>query len=122
MKWELTLIEHTAGANWHAVSYTDTPAEALALKARYEQLPEVARVVEVASLVPADQEQKIRLLADIRQRLRHLPRRGQVIEHARPQCADLIERLDQPGRAIAAVGRLRSQCQGRTLDPAGRPA
>jgi len=38
VKWEMTLIEHTAGATWHALSYTDTPEEALALKARYEQL------------------------------------------------------------------------------------
>ena len=52
VKWEMTLIEHTAGASWHALSYTDTPEEALALKARYEKLPEVSRVVEVASLVP----------------------------------------------------------------------
>jgi hopanoid biosynthesis associated RND transporter like protein HpnN len=93
VKWELTLIEHTAGANWHAVSYTATPEEALALKARYEKLPEVARVVEVASLVPVDQDTKIKMIADIRQRLAHLPERGKVIEHARPRNADLLERL-----------------------------
>ncbi len=34
VKWEMTLIEHTAGASWHALSYTSTPEEALALKAR----------------------------------------------------------------------------------------
>jgi hopanoid biosynthesis associated RND transporter like protein HpnN len=93
VKWELTLIEHTAGANWHAVSYTATPEEALRLKARYEALPEVARVVEVASLVPADQGTKVRLLADIRQRLAHLPERGKVIPHARPDSQDLRARL-----------------------------
>ncbi len=93
VKWELTLIEHTAGANWHAVSYTATPQEALALKARYEKLPEVARVVEVASLVPADQDTKIKLVADIRQRLAHLPQRGKVIEHGRPKSEDLLDRL-----------------------------
>src|SRR5262249_4770116 len=49
VKWELKLIERTAGASWHALSYTASQAEALALKARYEQLPEVSRVVEVAS-------------------------------------------------------------------------
>ena len=57
VQWELTLIEHTAGASWHALSYTDTPEEALALKARYEKLPEVSRVVEVAALVPATRTQ-----------------------------------------------------------------
>src|SRR5262249_26979930 len=24
VKWEMTLIDHTAGASWHALSYTDT--------------------------------------------------------------------------------------------------
>ena len=76
VKWELRLIEKTAGASWHALSYTSTPEEALALKARYEKLPEVSRVVEVASLVPADQGRKLEQLRDIQERLRHLPRRG----------------------------------------------
>ncbi len=93
VKWELTLIEHTAGANWHAVSYTATPAEALALKARYEKLPEVARVVEVASLVPPEQDTKIVLLTDIQQRLVNLPKRGEIIPHLRPNRRDLLGRL-----------------------------
>jgi hopanoid biosynthesis associated RND transporter like protein HpnN len=84
VKWELTLIDHTAGASWHALSYTASPEEALALKARYEQLPEVSRVVEVASLVPRDQPAKLDLLQDIQYRLRRLPKRGEPIPHARP--------------------------------------
>src|SRR5262249_54877704 len=64
VEWELTLIEHTAGASWHALSTTSTPEEALALKARFEQQPGVARVVEVASLVPREQELKLVLLKD----------------------------------------------------------
>jgi hypothetical protein len=76
VKWELRLVEKTAGASWHALSSTSTPEEALALKKRYEQLPGVSRVVEVASLVPADQDRKLEQLRDIRQRLRHLPERG----------------------------------------------
>ncbi|MBL8795986.1 MAG: MMPL family transporter [Planctomycetia bacterium] len=82
--WELKLIEHTAGASWHALSCTASPEEALALKARFEQLPEVSRVVEVASLVPRDQPHKIEMLRDIQQRLKHLPPRGVPIPHARP--------------------------------------
>jgi hopanoid biosynthesis associated RND transporter like protein HpnN len=76
VKWELRLIEKTAGASWHALSYTSTPEEALALKKRYEQLPGVSRVVEVASLIPADQDRKLEQLRDIQQRLRHLPERS----------------------------------------------
>ncbi len=94
VKWELTLIEHTAGANWHAVSYTATPQEALALKARYEKLPEVARVVEAATLIPRDQDTKIEMLADIQRRLSNLPKRGTVITHLRPGCHDLLTSLD----------------------------
>jgi uncharacterized protein len=94
VKWELTLIEHTAGANWHAVSYTDTPQQALALKARYEKLPEVARVVEAASLVPQDQDTKIPLLADIQRRLSDLPKRGEVIRHLPPNSQSLLTCLN----------------------------
>ena len=93
VKWELTLIEHTAGASWHALSYKGTPEEALALKLRYEKLPEVSRVVEVASLVPPDQEQKLPLLRDIQERLRSLPEEGASIPHARPQRHELRTEL-----------------------------
>src|SRR5207245_2328781 len=84
VKWELTLIEHTAGASWHALSITASPAEALALKGRYEHLPEVSRVVEAASLVPGDQSDKLDMLRDIRHRLRSLPPPVALIRHLRP--------------------------------------
>jgi hopanoid biosynthesis associated RND transporter like protein HpnN len=84
VKWEMTLIEHTAGASWHALSFRDSPQEALALKERYEKLPGVSRVVEVATLVPAQQEHKMPLLADIGKRLRSLPKRGTLLPHLRP--------------------------------------
>ena len=84
VKWELTLIEHTAGASWHALSSTASPEEALALRARYEKLPEVSRVVEVASLVPGEQEKKLEQLRDIQSRLQNLPDKGGTIRHARP--------------------------------------
>jgi hopanoid biosynthesis associated RND transporter like protein HpnN len=103
VKWEMTLIEHTAGASWHAVSYTDTPEEALALKAQYEALPEVSRVVEVASLLPADQEAKLPLLKEIHERLRSLPERGLPIPHVRPASSQLLEIMD---RLAALLGPL----------------
>jgi hopanoid biosynthesis associated RND transporter like protein HpnN len=95
VRWEQTLIEHTAGANWHALSYTRTPEQALALRARYEQLPEVSRVVEVASLVPRDQEQKLVQLRDIQTRLHYLPPRGTGVEHATPDIGALQQDLAQ---------------------------
>jgi hopanoid biosynthesis associated RND transporter like protein HpnN len=94
VKWELTLIDHTAGASWHALSYTDTPQDALALKTRYEQLPGVLRVVEVASLVPQDQEAKCVQLRDIQHRLKYLPERGTAIPHSLPSIRHLKAELD----------------------------
>jgi uncharacterized protein len=93
VRWELTLIDHTAGATWHALSYTSSPEEALALKARYEKLPEVGRVVEAASLVPRDQDQKLPLLRDIQSRLRNLPDTTGRIPHARPDRRDVRSEL-----------------------------
>lgn len=89
VKWEMKLIECTAGASWHALSYTADAKEALALKARYEQLPEVERVVEIASLVPEGQETKIERLRDVGQRLRKLPPLGEPIAHALPNPAEV---------------------------------
>lgn len=89
VQWEQKLIAHTAGASWHALSYTTTPEEALALKERFEKLPDVSRVVEVAALVPRDQERKLEQLRDICARLRHLPPRGAMLPHAPPTPGDV---------------------------------
>jgi hopanoid biosynthesis associated RND transporter like protein HpnN len=104
VKWEMTLIEHTAGASWHALSYTTTPEEALALKARYEQLPGVSRVVEVASLVPRDQGYKLEQLQDIQRRLSHLPARGRPIPHAPPDVVELSREVAALADALGTRG------------------
>lgn len=93
VKWEMTLVERTSGASWHGLSYRATPEEALALKTRFEQLPEVGRVVEVASLVPHDQERKVELLRDIQNRLHRLPARGTIIAHPKPSSHDMKTEL-----------------------------
>jgi hopanoid biosynthesis associated RND transporter like protein HpnN len=103
VKWERELIAKGAGDCWFAVTMTATPEEALALKARYEQLPTVSRVVEVASLVPRDQDRKLEFLRDIQQRLRRLPKRGTQIEHAPPALPEVA----QTGRRLlASLARL----------------
>ncbi len=89
MKWELKLVERTAGASWHALSYTTNQQEALALKTRFEKLPEVARVVEMASLIPLDQEQKQKQLQDVQRRLHNLPERGSTVPHFYPNPSEL---------------------------------
>ena len=115
VQWEKTLIDHTIGSSWHAVSWTTTPEEALALKAKYEQLPEVSNVITVASLIPNEQDRKMEFLSDLQERLRKLPRRGEIIDHATPNLDDVsqtgtrvlktLARLqkDQPNAALARL-------------------
>jgi hypothetical protein len=122
VKWEMTLIRHTAGASWHALSYTDSADEALALKARYEKLPEVSRVVEVASLVPANQPEKIDILRDIHAKLSRLPSRTQPITHLRPNSealragvAGLIGVLQGKDSPVAGASGLSEREEPRPL-------
>jgi hopanoid biosynthesis associated RND transporter like protein HpnN len=110
VKWEMTLIEHTAGASWHALSYTATPDEARALKQRYEELPEVSMVVDVASLVPPEQEKKLPYLRTIHNRLEHLPARGARIAHGRPD-------PEQVRTALADLARQLQPLIGSTGEP-----
>ena len=71
--WEHKLIARGGGMTWDALSVARTRDEALALRARYEALPDVGRVVEVASLVPADQDAKLPAVRAIHDRLANLP-------------------------------------------------
>ncbi len=96
VKWERTLIEHSAGATWHTLSYRASREETLALSERYQRLPEVSQVVEIASLVPPDQQQKRPLLEKIQQSLQRLPRRGGRIRHETPD-------LEQMRRDLASL-------------------
>ncbi|MBN9119957.1 MAG: MMPL family transporter [Planctomycetes bacterium] len=73
VEWERKLISRAAGATWDAMSVARSREEAFALKAKYEALPEVAKVVEVASLVPDRQGQKLPAVAAIHARLANLP-------------------------------------------------
>ncbi len=71
--WEEKLIARSAGATWDALSIAKTREEALQLKAKYEALPGVGRVVEVASMLPDNQEVKLPLIAAIHARLAGFP-------------------------------------------------
>jgi hopanoid biosynthesis associated RND transporter like protein HpnN len=100
VRWEKLLIEQTNGASWHSLSFTNTPEEALALKARFEALPEVGRVVEVASLVPRDQDRKIAILRDIQKRLAGLPVRSKRIPHTTTNIPNLVKALEELSRRL----------------------
>jgi uncharacterized protein len=84
VRWEEKLLERTTGASWHALSIAHSPEAALAFKARYEQLPEVSRVAEIASLVPADQGEKLPLVRELHGMIRWLPEDDQLIDAATP--------------------------------------
>ncbi len=111
VRWEMTLIQETAGASWHAVSIADSPEQALELKAKYEKLPEVSRVVEVATLVPPDQDGKLPLLADIHDRLKQLPDRDRAIKHQPPAGWMLRTELS------TFIGRLKAPAGGDADQP-----
>jgi hypothetical protein len=83
---------------WDALGVAATREEAAALKARFAAVPEVGKVVEVASLVPPDQDAKLPLMAAIRDRLRHLRPADQV-----PQ-----PRASSPGAVRDWAGRLKA--------------
>lgn len=91
VKWEEKLIEANTGTSWHALSYTTTPEEALAMKDRFEELHEVSQVRGVAELVPLDQERKLKQLADLQKSLALLPERGKVIPHDLVDAAALVK-------------------------------
>ena len=98
VQWQRKILEKSPEGNLYAISYTNTPEEALALKERYERLPGVSRVIETATLIPRNQNQKIEILSDVQTRLRKLPARGTVI----PQDAPDLNRLAQAADSLLA--------------------
>jgi len=72
VSWEQKLIERGGGMTWDAMSVARDREEALAFKARYEAVPEVGTIIEVASLIPADQATKLATVAAIHERLANL--------------------------------------------------
>jgi hopanoid biosynthesis associated RND transporter like protein HpnN len=101
VRWQHKILEKSPAGNIYAVSVTNTPEEALDLKERFEQLPDVSRVIEVASLIPRNQNQKLEFLHDIQQRLRKLPPRGTVVPHDVPDAGALVRAAD---RLLAVIG------------------
>ncbi len=109
VQWEMTLIEHTTGASWHALGIADSAAEALAMKARFETLPEVSRVVEVATLVPPDQDSKLPIIKQIRHDLEYLPARRD--DPSLPSLERLASRDYDVARCSPWTSRRRSENQ-----------
>lgn len=81
VRWEMKLLQRTGGGGWSVLSVADSPEQAIAQRTKYEQLAEVGRVEEVASLVPGDQERKLPIVGRIAIRLQALPPREQASVH-----------------------------------------
>jgi hypothetical protein len=108
VKWEHRLIDRAAGATWDAMSVAHSREEALAIRARYEALPEVGRVVEVASLVPADQDRKLPIIRAIHAKLESLPPAGKLPAPAGsspPTVRKLAERVAGLAASDTALSR-----------------
>jgi hopanoid biosynthesis associated RND transporter like protein HpnN len=99
--WEHKLIDRAAGATWDAMSIAHGREEALALKAKYEAIPEVSRVVEVASLVPQEQDRKLPIVRAIHDQLAGLPALDKL-PHSSGSDPDSVKEL--AGKAIRLAG------------------
>ena len=126
VSWERKLIARAAGATWDAMSLARSREEALALKSRYEALPEVAKVVEVASLVPDEQERKLPAVAAIHAKLASLPPKEKlpVPRGSDPAAvcalAARVEQLAGGDAALAGATRELARTVAETPGAAGR--
>ena len=93
VKWEKVLLEKMPSATWHAVTFTATREEAIEWKKKFEALPEVSQVAEIASMLPKDQSINKGQLKEIQHRLRLLPTRGSKPGHATPDIDGLSKEL-----------------------------
>ena len=106
---ERKLLTETNQSAWFALSVADGPAEALRRKAGFTALPTVERVEELASLFPADRQQKRPVIE------RDPPAAG---EFARPGAAHSRALAARVGPTAMAVGQLPA---GAAADERRRP-
>jgi hopanoid biosynthesis associated RND transporter like protein HpnN len=110
VRWELKLLDRVPGAGWHGLSVADTPEQAVALRKKYEQLPEVSRVDEIASLVPPGQERRLPAVAAVAERVRMLPGREAARSHPDPDPVALRVEIDA---ALATLEQLPDEARLR---------
>ena len=89
---EKKLLEECDQSVWYALSIADSREQLLERKERLVALPNVERVDEIASLLPADEELKRPVIARVRDRLAGLPERPPQIP---------VDRLDTLGETLA---------------------
>ena len=82
--WELKILESAKRSVWFGVSLVDSIEEARQKEKALEALPSVVNVESIASLIPRDQERKVRLVRGL-----HPLLAGVSLDHDRPEPVNL---------------------------------
>lgn len=98
VEWEDRLIRETGTSGWYALSIANSAEEARRMRDGFEQLDMVGRVVEIASLIPADQPEKYPIV----QKIHELASKAPSVENApvlpQPKIENLSQQLDELAR------------------------
>jgi len=100
--WEKKLLAESDQSMWYALSIADTREDLLEMKERFQKLDSVARVEEIASMLPVEHEVKQPIIERIQQRLATLPERPPLIAVDRPD--DLGRVMGQFQEMLAHTG------------------
>ena len=99
--WEHRLIEQTGTSGWYALSMANSAEEARRFTAEFAQLPSVGRVVEIASLIPADQPDKMPIIQAIHDLVAAAPKAGELVA-TRPDPTGLAQVLGRLAQIVPA--------------------
>jgi len=99
VKLERKLLAESDQSLWYALSIADDRDELLARKARFLELKSVERIEEIASVLPAEADEKIALIRRIHQRLAALPQQPPQIPVGPPQP---LQQVVTGAKALAA--------------------
>lgn len=100
---EEKLLAETDMSVWFALSIAESREEVLALKEKFAQLPTVARVEEVASVLPEVDPRRPEIISRIHQRLSKLPARMPELGNVAPE---------ELGREVASFRQSAAKIEG----------
>lgn len=100
LEWERRMAHETGTSSWHVLSMANSAEETRRLADEFKSIPSVGRVVEIASLIPADQPAKRPVIQGIHDDLKGLPEQGQIPTLKPPSVPSMLEAMD----AVIAAG------------------
>lgn len=98
VEWEKRLIAETGSSAWYALSIAQDPDQARDLRKKFESLPQVGKVVEIASLIPADQDKKTPIIKAIHELTHRLPNASELASLGTGRSSSLLDQLKDAGR------------------------